>query len=138
MGTRADRIALALVLVVTAVGIVALPRLSATVAVHFAPGGTPGTYVPRREGVFSLPVVMVVLILVVRGAARLDPPTDPRSVDAIVLGTTGLLGVVYLFVLGWNMGYPLAPTLLAPLVCLSTLVIVGYVVVRETASSPDP
>jgi FtsH-binding integral membrane protein len=127
----ADRLALGVVAGVTAVGVVLGPELPATVAVHCAAGGTPDGYAPRGWAVAAGPAVALATLLVLRGAARVDPPADPRSVDALVVGTTATLGAVYLLVLGWNLGYPVPMALVVPGAVVVTLALAGYVVVRE-------
>jgi uncharacterized membrane protein len=130
---RADWLSVGIVVGVTAVGFALLPNLPADMAIHFSVSGTPNTYAPRFWAVVTLPVVMLAMILVVRGAARVDPPNDPRSIDVIVVGTTLLLGGVHLFVLGWNLGYRIPFSLVVAGILLWTTAIVGYVVVREEA-----
>ena len=128
---RADRAALALVAVTAALGLALAPRLPAEVAVHFTAAGEPDNYVPRLVALALAPAVAVATLAVVRGAARLDPPNDPRSIDAVVLGTTGLLAAVHLLVLAWNLGYRVPMSLVAAGAVLWTLALAGYVVLRE-------
>ena len=129
--SRADGAALALVAAMAAIGLALVPRLPAEVAVHFTAGGTPDSYLPRLVAVALGPVAALATLAVVRGAARVDPPNDPRSIDAVVVGTTLLLAAVHLLVLGWNLGYRVPIPLVAAGAVLWTLALVGYVVVRE-------
>lgn len=96
---RAERISIGIVVGATAIGIALAPRLPAEVAIHFAASGAPDNYVPRIVALFSVPVVALATITVVRGAARLDPPNDPRSIDTLVVGMTAMLCAIHLLVL---------------------------------------
>ncbi|WP_157972591.1 DUF1648 domain-containing protein [Saliphagus sp. LR7] len=130
---RADRIGLGIIGGVTVVGLVLVPRLPAEVAIHFTAGGTPDNYVPRLVAVFSVPGIALATILLIRGAARLDPPTDPRSIDAVIIGMASMLSAIYLLVLAWNLGYTVSMSLVAAGTVLCTIVLASYVVLRETA-----
>jgi uncharacterized membrane protein len=131
---RADRLSLVVLAVVTAAGLALLPRLPEAVAVHFAGSGAPDNYVSRSVAVFSGPALVLATIIVIRAAAHLDPPTDERSVDTLVLGIAAMEGVVYLLVLGWNIGYAVPLSLVVVGSVLWTLALAGYVVLRETTA----
>ena len=75
---RADWLSLGIVAAATAVGLVVVPGLPPKMAIHFAASGEPDDYVPRSVAVISVPLVALATIALVRGAARLDPPNDPR------------------------------------------------------------
>ena len=130
---RADRISLGIVVVVTAAGVALFPDLPSKMAIHFSASGTPDNYVPRFVAVGFVPAIMLVTVAVVRGAARLDPPDDSRSMDVIVLGTTALLGAIHLLVLAWNLGYRVPMTLVAVGAVVWATAMTGYVVFREQA-----
>jgi uncharacterized membrane protein len=127
----ADRLAAVLVLATTLAGVAVLPSLPSRVAVHFSAGGTPDGFVAPLVAVFLLPAVMLGTVVVVRVAAAVDPPADPRSIDAVVVGTAALLGTVHLFVLAWNLGYAVPMSGVVVLAVCGALALGGYVVVRE-------
>jgi len=128
---RADWLSVGIVIAVTAVGVVLLPDLLPAVAIHFSASGTPDNYVPRLLTVVFVPFVMLATVAIVRGAARLDPPNDPRSMDVVVVGTTTLLGAIHLVVLGWNLGYRVPMTLVSVGAVAWMTVIAGYVVLNQ-------
>jgi len=132
--SRADRLSLGIVVFVTPVGLALVPQPPADVAVHFSASGTPDNYVPQFVAVLSVPVVTVATIAVLRGAARFDPPSDPHSIDALVLGVTVLFGAVHLLVVGWNLGYRAPMSVVAVGAVISTVALAGYVVFRETTA----
>jgi uncharacterized membrane protein len=130
---RADWLSVGIVAAVTAVGIALVPDLPGKMPIHFSVSGTPDSYVPRFQGVVAVPAAMLAMMLMIRGGARVDPPNDPRSIDVLIVGTTFLLGAVQLFVLGWNLGYQPPFALVVAGILVWMTVLVGYVVVRETA-----
>jgi len=67
-------------------------------------------------------------------AARLDPPNDSHSIDALVLGVTGLFGAVHLLGIGGNLSYRVPMSVVVAGTVLSTVVLAGYVVLRETTA----
>lgn len=131
---RSDWLALSLVVATAAVGVALLPRLPAEVAIHFSAGGTPDNFVPRSVAVVMLPLIAVGTIAIVRLAARVDPPNDPRSIDVLIVGVTGLLCAIHLLVLGWNLGYAVPISLVVVGAVLWTSGLAGYVVLRENAA----
>lgn len=130
---RADWLALSLLAATTLVGLTLLPRLPAEVAIHFTAGGTPDDHVSPLVAVLLLPVITLSTIVVVRVAARVDPPEDPRSIDVLLVGVTAMLCTIHLLVLGWNLGYAVPMWLVVVGAVLWTTGLAAYVVVRETA-----
>lgn len=130
----ADRIPFRMVIAATAFGLALAPRLPAELAIHFGASGTPDNYVPRIVALFSVPVISLATIAVVRGAARLDPPTDPRSIDTLVVGTTATLSTLHLLVHAWNVGYAVPMSLVAVGAVVWMLALAGWVVLRETTA----
>lgn len=131
---RADWLSLLLIVATTAAGFVLLPRLPAEVAIHFTAGGTPDNHVSPLVAVLSVPAIALVVIAVVRAAARYDPPKDPRSIDVLLVGVTAMLCAIHLLVLGWNLGYAVSMTAVVVGAVLWTFGLAAYVVVRETAA----
>jgi hypothetical protein len=112
-------------------GLALWSRLPAEVAVHFSVTGTPGNYVPRAYAVVGLPAGMALTLLVLWGAARLDPPNSPRAYGAVVWSTMVLLGAVQAYVLAWNVGYRLPFALVPVGVAVWAVLVVGTMVRHE-------
>jgi len=101
------------------------------VAIHFSATGTPGNYVSRTLAVFGMSVVMLVTMVVMKSAARIDPPNDPRAFDVVVCSTMVLFAGVRSFALGWNLGYRVPFGIVLAGVAVWTVFVVGYTLVHE-------
>lgn len=130
---RADWLSLSFVAATALVGFALLPRLPTEVAIHFTAGGTPDNHVSPLVAVLMLPAIALVVIAVVRGAARIDPPKDPRSIDVLLVGVTAMLCAIHLLVLAWNLGYAVSMNAVVVGAVLWTGGLAAYVVVREAA-----
>ncbi|MFC5365920.1 DUF1648 domain-containing protein [Salinirubrum litoreum] len=131
---RTDLLSVALVAGTLVVGLVLLPTLPPTVAVHFSASGTPDNYVPRLVGVVSVPAIMVGVLGVLKVAERVDTPNDPRTMPTVTVATMGLLAGAHLLVLGWNLGYAVPMSVVVGGAVLWSLALAAYVVVRETTA----
>lgn len=129
----ADWLAAALALATVLVGVAVLPSLPERVAIHFSAGGTPNNYVSPVVAVLVLPLLMLGTVAVVRVAEAADPPNDPRSIDAVVVGVSALLGVVQVLVLAWNLGYAVPMSAVVVLAVCAAFALAGFVGVRESA-----
>lgn len=114
-----------------AVGVLVWPRLPAEIVTQFSASGTPTTTVSKPVGVFLFPAIIVLLVAVLRGAFRVDPPDDPQLEAVTELSTVCVLSAVHLSVLAWNLGYPISMDLVTLGILLWAAVFVGYVIVRE-------
>jgi uncharacterized membrane protein len=123
---RVDPWSVVIVVLTASIGSVLRSRLPPTVAIHFSAAGTPGNYVPRAVAVFGMPLVMVLTLAVLRGAARIDPPEDPRAFDVVVRSTMLLLAVVQGFTLGWSLRYRIPFAVVPAVVVLWSVLVVGY------------
>ncbi|SDF02096.1 DUF1648 domain-containing protein [Halorientalis regularis] len=129
--TRLDAISGGLALLTALAGLAVYPRLPAEVAIHFSASGQPDNYAPRAVAVAAIPVVMVLTHLVIKWAARVDPPDDPRTMRGITVATMLLLAVVHGLVLAWNLGYAVPFDLVLVGVLVWGALVAGYAVVRE-------
>jgi uncharacterized membrane protein len=129
--SRTDGIDAVVVLLTVLAGIALWPQLPSRMAIHFSAAGAPDTYVPKLAGVLLMPVVMVLTVGVIKGATRLDPPEDPRTMHVVRTATALFLAAIHLLVLGWNVGYavPFDAVLVGSL--LWAVGISGYAVLRE-------
>lgn len=131
---RTDWLAVGIVALTALAGVALWPQLPAEVAIHFSASGTPGNYVPKAVGVFLLPAVMAVTLLVMRAAMRFDPPDDPRVGRVGTMATMSLIGGLHVLVLGWNLGYPVPFDLVFVGSLLWGAVLCGYAIRREGLS----
>jgi hypothetical protein len=74
---------------------------------------------------------MVLTLLVLWGAARLDPPASRRAYGAVVWSTMVLLGAVQAYVLAWNLGYRLPVALVGVGVAVWATLVVATTVRYE-------
>lgn len=129
--SRLDAVSVALIALTAGLGLALWPRLPPRVAIHFSASGVPGNYVSRPIAVFVMPVVMIATVLVLKGAARIDPPTERRSFDVIVCSTVCLLAVVHAFALAWNLGYRIPFAVLPIVVAVWSVFVVGYALIAD-------
>ena len=129
--SRADGLAVGIVALTALAGVALWPQLPAEVAIHFSSSGTPDNYVSKAIGVFLLPAIMLATLFVLNVSMAADPPSHPQTRPVITVATTAFLGVVHVFVLAWNAGYPvpLDGLLVGSLVFGALLV--GYTLWRE-------
>ncbi len=125
--SRLDAISWGLTGLALAVGVALWSRLPAKIAIHFAAGGTAGSYVPKTVGVV-IPVVMVITWLTCDRAVRFDPPTPSgeRAVTVAVASTLLVMAVLQVLVLGWNLGYAVPFTYVTVGIVLWGGVVAGY------------
>ena len=128
---KADAVGIALAVATALAGVALWPRLPGQMAVHFGVGGTPDNFVPKAVGVFIVPALMPATLAVMNGAARLDPPDSYRVFDVAKLWTTAILAYVQGFVLAWNLGYELSPTVVLAPVLGSAAVLVVWAALAE-------
>jgi uncharacterized membrane protein len=126
-----DVLGVALAVAAALGGVAVWNDLPATMAIHFDPGGSPDTFVPRAVGVFLLPTLVVVLVGALNVAARYDPPSAPRVLAVSKLWLAALLGYVQWFVVAWNLGYRLSVDLVLAPVLLSAVVLVLWSVAAQ-------
>ncbi|WP_135305730.1 DUF1648 domain-containing protein [Haloarcula amylovorans] len=120
-----------LVALTTLAGVVLYPQLPAEVAIHFSASGTPDNYVSKTVAVVLLPVFMLVTLLVIEGAMRVDPSGDPRTARVVTVATMALMAAVHGLVLAWNLGYPISFDLVLVGVAVWTIAVCGYAIRRE-------
>ncbi|WP_424017778.1 DUF1648 domain-containing protein [Halorientalis pallida] len=129
--TRLDAITGGLALLTALAGVVVYPRLPAEMAIHFSATGQPDNFAPKPVAVAAIPVVMILTHLVMQWAARVDPPTDPRTMTGITVATMLLLAAVQGLVLAWNLGYAVPFDLVLVGVLVWGALVAGYGIVRE-------
>ena len=83
------------------------------------------------SGVFLLPAVMAVTLLVVKVSMAVDPPSHPRTGPVVVLATMGFLAAIHVLVLAWNAGYAVPLDGLLPGTLVFAALLVGYTLWRE-------
>jgi uncharacterized membrane protein len=130
-GRRLQWVAAGVVLATTALAVATYPRLPATVAVHFSATGTPGNEVPRWAAVALVPGSLLATWAVLLIAARIDPPDDSRTMDAITCSTLGLVGVVQLVVLARALDYRIPMGVVLVAVVVWSTFVVAYTIHRE-------
>lgn len=132
--TRFDAVTAGFVFLATAAGLVALPSLPASIAIHFDAGGTPDSFVPRTLGVLLIPLLMVGTFVVLTLARRSDPPADERTFAVVTAATMVFFAAIQGFVLAWNLGYAVPFHLFFAGVVLWCVAVVGYAVRRDRAA----
>ena len=130
-GRRLQWVAAGVVLATTLVALALSPRLPVRVAIHLSATGTPGNEVPRALAVALVPASLLGTWALLSAAAQLDPPDDPRTIDAITCSTLVLLSVVHLLLLARALDHraPMAVLFLA--VAVWSSFVVGYTLSRE-------
>lgn len=121
----------AVVALTAAGGIAVLPVLPAELAIHFSASGSPDTYVSKPVGIALLPAVMVLTLLVLDAAFRLDPPATPRLGGIVAVATTAFMGAIHGLVLAWNLGYAVPFDLVLVSSLAWALAVVAYAVRAE-------
>jgi uncharacterized membrane protein len=129
--TRLDSISGGLALLTALVGLAVYPHLPAEMAIHFSASGQPDNFAPKPVAVAAVPVVMLLTHFVIRGAARIDPPEDPRTMTGITVATMLLLAAVQGLVLAWNLGHAVPFDLVLVGILVWSVLVVGYAIVRE-------
>lgn len=124
-------VAAGVVLAATLTAVALTPRLPATVAIHRSAAGAPGNEVPRALAVALVPASLLGTWALVWVAARLDPPEDSRTIDAITCSTLVLLSVVHLLVLARSLDYRASMPVLFLAVAVWSIFVVGYTLHRE-------
>lgn len=132
--SRPDTVSLLVVVLTAVIGAVLWPRLPSQVPIHFSATGSPGNYVSRTIAVLTMPIVMAVTGLVLKVAARIDPPMSARAYDVVICSTLLLLLAVHLFTLGSSLGYPIPFAVLPVTTAVWTVFVVGYTLRHERAS----
>jgi uncharacterized membrane protein len=129
--SRLEVVSVGLVVLTALLGVALWPSLPPRVAIHFSASGDPGNYVPRLVAIVAMPVIMVLTIAVLNGAARIDPPTSDYSIDVIICSTMCLLAIVHAFTLGRAVGYRIPIAVVLGTVAVWSLFVVGYSLVAE-------
>ncbi|MCU4718445.1 DUF1648 domain-containing protein [Halapricum hydrolyticum] len=132
---RSDRIAGGLLIVTALVGIAFWDALPAEMAIHFGPGGTPDSYVPKPVGVVLAPMIGVGAIAVARTAIRADPTADPRVGAGAIYFVGGVVSYVHALVLAYNLGHRFSMTAALVPVFLAAAVLVAWAVYRDRIAS---
>jgi uncharacterized membrane protein len=103
-------VALGLVLVSIASGILLYPKMPERIASHWNVQGEADGYGSKASGVFLLPALSAILLFFFLIIPKIDPlgkniESFRRYYDGFVLSFTGFMSYFYLLTLLWNLGF---------------------------------
>ncbi|MFD1515516.1 DUF1648 domain-containing protein [Halomarina rubra] len=130
-----DHLGVVLAALTVGLGIALWGDLPAEMAIHFDTGGEPDNLVPKPVAVVLVPALMVGVLGIMNTAARADPPASPRVFRVTKLWTLGILAYVHGYVLAWNLGYELPPSVVLGPVLGSAAVLVVWALRTERRAS---
>lgn len=123
---RLDQFGIGITLLTLLVGLVLWDRLPSKIAVHFSAAGDAGVYVSKTIGVVLIPLSMIIAFVVMRRAARFDPPDDNRAFVVTIVGSMIFLAALQFLVLGWNLGYQISFIAVLGATIVWFAVLIGY------------
>lgn len=131
----ADLLGVALLAAAALAGVVLWPRLPGEMAIHFDASGTPDNYTSKPLGVVLAPAIGVLAVAAMRGAKRIDPGADERTLSVAVVYVAGVIAYVQGLVLAFNLGHAFSMTAALAPVFVGAAVLVAYALVRDGALS---
>lgn len=109
-------------------------------AIHFGPSDQPDRYASKAFGAFLAPALILLIPAITSLSAKLEQNESKRDRFVHIKGTIDhvivlLLVVVHALVLGYNLGYDIAPSRFGPMIVGVVFIVIGNVLPRAPQSA---